>query len=360
MARKDILKGILPLLAAAILVVAVPAGAESNRIVLRVNDRIATFLDYEKLKNERVRALARSGISEEERQRQLASVGVDTMRNLFQEMLLLSRADQLEVRVGPSELQEALESTKKSFGIETDEDYEEALRQSGLTRELLRQQIENSLRIREVFGLEVYSEIGFEEEDLRRYYGANPNEFSTTAAVLLREVIALEASGLDAAALSDLAAELRTAIVAGEADQLLSETETAGSTTGWIDLEWVEAGDLDPQLESAIEGVEVGGVSEPTAARGGLHLLQVLERREARVRDFAEVREQLEIAERARRIEKRQAEYLRELEDEAFIVANPPLDAAGFRAEFTADEPIVIQRPGSEAEPGPGGESQGG
>jgi parvulin-like peptidyl-prolyl isomerase len=354
------LKGTLALLATAILVAAVPATGEVNRIVLRVNDRIATLQDYEKLKNERVRALARPGISEEERQRQLANVGVDTMRNLFQEMLLLSRADQLEIRIGPSELQEALESTKQSFGIETDEDYEEALRQSGMTRELLRKQIESSLRIRDVFGMEVYSQIGFEEEDLRRYYGANPDEFRTTAAALLREVIALESAGIDAVALSELAAELRVAIAAGEVDQLLAETEAAGSTTAWIDLGWVEAGDLDTQLEAAIDGLETGGVSEPTEARGGLHILQVLERREARVRDFAEVREQLEIAERARRIEKRQAEYLRELEDEAFIVANPPLDAAGFRAEVTTDEPIVIQPPESVAEPGPGGESQGG
>ncbi|MCP4202136.1 MAG: hypothetical protein GY769_09395 [bacterium] len=360
MARKRLSKSASVILSAAILLAAVPAVAEVNRIVLRVNDRIATLLDYEKLKQERVRSLARSELSEEERQRQLASVGTDTMNNLFQEMLLLSRADQLEVRIGPSELQEALENTKQSFGIETDEDFEEALRQSGLTREDLRKQIENSLRIREVFGLEVYSEVGFEEEDLRRYYGAHPDEFRTTAAVLLREVIVLESSGLDAAALSDVAKELREAIASGEVDELLAEREAAGSTTGWIDLGWVEAGDLDEQLEAAIVGVEAGGVTEPTAARGGLHLLQVLERREARVREFAEVREQLEVAERARRIEKQQAEYLRELEDQAFIVAHPPPEAAGFRAEVSGSEPSAVESLDASDGLSPGSESQDG
>jgi len=346
MTRQSTIKGGSILLVAAVLSATVPAVGEVNRVVLRVNDRIATLVDYENLKSERVRGLARSEMSEEERQRQLAGVGIDTMRNLFQEMLLLSRADQLEVRIGPSQMQEAVESTKKSFGIDTDEDFEEALRQSGLTRESLREQIERSLRIQEVFGLEVYSQVGVEEEDLRRYYGSHPDEFRTTAAVLLREVIALESSGLDEAALSDLAAKVREAMAAGEADQLLAEMQVDGLTTGWIDLGWVESGDLDPQLEAAIADVEAGGVSEPTAARGGLHLLQVLEHRDARVREFAEIREQLELVERSRRIEKRQAEYLRELEDAAFIVANPPPEAADFRAEWAGvGQPAFIERP---------------
>ncbi len=339
MARHSIHKAGFILLVAVVLSAADPAVGEVNRVVLRVNDRIATLVDYENLKNERVRGLARSEMSQEERQRQLASVGIDTMRNLFQEMLLLSRADQLEVQIAPSQMQEAVEDTKRSFGIKNEEDFEEALRQSGLTREGLREQIESSLRIREVFSIEVYGEVAVEEEDLRRYYRSNPEEFRTTAAVLLREVIVLESSGLDEAALSDLGAKVKEAIAGGEPELFLAETQDDGLTTDWIDLGWVESGDLDPQLEAAIKEVEVGGLSEPTTARGGLHLLQVLERRDARVRDFAEIREQLELAERGRRIEKRQAEYLRELEDEAFIEASPPPEAAGFRAQLTGVEP---------------------
>lgn len=342
MVNQSVLKSGLLLLAIAVLSTSTAALGEVNRIVLRVNDRIATLYDYEKLRDERLRQLERSGLSDEEQQRERASVGVDTMRNLFQEMLLLSRADQLDVRIGPSRLQEALESTKENFGIKTDEDYEEALRQSGLTREGLRDQIENSLRVREVFGLEVYSEVAVEEEDLRRYYTAHPDEFRTTTALLLREIIVLESSGSPDERAA-LAQELREAIVAGEVDQLLTETQADGRTTGWIDLGWVESGDLDPQLQAAIEGLEVKAVSEPAAARGGLHLLELVERRESRILEFSEIRQQLEEAERGRRIEKRQAEYLRDLEDEAFIVAHPPPDAADFRAELTAAAPTPVE-----------------
>ncbi|MFQ5526570.1 MAG: peptidyl-prolyl cis-trans isomerase [Thermoanaerobaculia bacterium] len=307
--------------------------AESNRIVLRVNDRIATFYDYERLKREQLRNIARSGASEEERQRRIADAGVETMRTMFEEMLYLSRADQLDVRVPPSELQEALQRTKESFGIRTDEEYDEALRQSGMTRDDLRTQIENSLRMREVFSLEVYSQIVVQEEDLRRYYGSHPEEFSVPAAVKLREVVVLDDSGLDEVARQGLANALKDAIEAGEAEATLLESESNGSTTGWIDLDWVEAGDLDPQLEASIADLEAGEVSQPTAARGGLHLLQLVERREESLQEFGEVREAIDAAETDRRFQKRLAEYLSELEDQAFIVAHPPPDAAGFRVQ---------------------------
>ena len=41
---------------------AAPVRAEVNRIVLRVNDRIATLYDYEKLRREEVRNLVLKGV----------------------------------------------------------------------------------------------------------------------------------------------------------------------------------------------------------------------------------------------------------------------------------------------------------
>lgn len=320
-----------------------PLVAETNRIVLRVNDRIATLYDYQQLRQERVLAISRMPGSEEDRQRRLASLGVETMREMFEEMLLMSRADQLDVRVAPSELEEALERTKSNFGIKTEQEFEQALASSGMTRDALRRQIENSLRMRELFGLEVYPDVFLGEEDLRRYYGTHPEEFREVAAANLREVVVLESGSEDAEAMAEIAQTLRSAIISGEGDDLIAELETAGKATGWIDLGWVVDGDLDPGLEAAIEGLSNGEVGAPTPARGGLHLIQVVERREAAVKSFAEVRDEIEVAERERRFQKRLAEYMRELENAAYIVANPPPDAADFRERPGASEPLPVE-----------------
>ena len=60
--------------------------------------------------------------------------------------------------------------------------------------------------------------------------------------------------------LLELTRELRALLLRDGADAAVSESEAEGISTGWIDLGWVEAGDLDPQLELALEGLGPGDV----------------------------------------------------------------------------------------------------
>ncbi len=308
-----------------------PARAEANRIVLRVNDRIATLYDYEVAKRDRLNELRRRQLPQEETERLRASLPVDTLRDLYEEMLVLSRADQLDIRLTPSELADAVERSKENFGISSDADYERALAQVGMTRESFRDQIEKNLRMREVFAKEVYSQVEVTEEDLRRYYGTHLEEFAEPSAVRLREIVVLDSGGLAEAEMTEIAGGLRQAMLDGAEAELLAEHQPAGRTTGWIELGWVTVEDLDEALAAALAALETGGVSEPTRARGGLHLLQVLERREAAVQEFAAVQEEIELQERDRRFQDKLAGYMADLEAAAYVLAYPPPEAAGFQ-----------------------------
>ena len=72
-----------------------------------------------------------------------------------------------------------------------------------------------------------------------------------------------------------------------------------GSAQNGGDLGWVSPGELVPAFEQAMSRLRPGEVSEPVVSQFGVHLIQVLDRREAEVspekqRDFAraELREQ--------------------------------------------------------------------
>ncbi len=319
------------------------AFADVNRIVLRVNDRIATLYDYEQLKRERIESIGRAEISPERRQELLANLGESTMRELYEELLVLSRADQLDVRIPEKSIQEALARAKASFGLETEEDFERALAQSGMTREDLREQMTRNLKIREVIGREVHTRIQLEEEDLRRHYQANLEEFRVPEKLELSELVVLEREGSDRAARAALAAELKERIDAGTlSDEELARYREEGAVAGWIALGWVERGDLDPSLEEAAWGLEAGAVSDPVEARGGLHLLRLNERTEAEVRTFEEVRPEIEARLGNRRFREELAKYMSELEGRSYIVFQPPPDAAGFRPDTRgpADEAL--------------------
>ena len=307
---------------------------EVNRIVLRVNNRILTLFDYERRKAERISSIERAELPPERRQELLARAGEDTLRALYEEMLLLARADQLGVQPSEEEIDASIEQAKAGFGIQTEEDFDRALAQSGLTRDGLREQMRSNLRMQMTIGQEVRPRVELEDEDLRRYYQANPDEFRMPERRQLRELVVLESSPLAADELAALAEELRDRLAAdGLGEEELADYRERGLTTDWMQLGWVQPGDLDPVLEEAVFDLEVGEISEPVSARGGLHL--VLDRKEPELLSFAEVEEQIARRESDRVFGEVMLEYMDELEAASYIVSRPPPEAAGFR---TADK----------------------
>ncbi len=310
-------------------------GGQSYEIVLRVNERIATTYDYQRRRAENLRVIRSSELSQEVQQEYLANLGVATMSDLFQEMLLLSRADQLGVRAEESEIREMMEDQKKSFGIETDAQFREALAASNMTVDDMRANLARDIMLQKVVGQEVHAHIKIGEEDLRRYYQSNSDQFQEDERLHLQEVVLLGSSGLKADDLILLASEIRQQLInGGTLEEVAAPYVEQGLSTSVVDLGWVSLGDLDRDLEEAVWSLEEGDVSEAIPGRGGLHILQVAERQEAELRSFSEVRDQIEVRERTRRLRDEMAKYAVDLESRAYIVANPPPEAAGFRASL--------------------------
>ena len=86
----------------------------------------------------------------------------------------------------------------------------------------------------------------------------------------------------EAAALAKLAG-FRKRIVAGQADfaVLARENSQDASAKDGGDLGWVGAGAFVPEFEKVMNSLGPNEISEPLVSRFGVHLLQVLERREA-------------------------------------------------------------------------------
>jgi foldase protein PrsA len=308
-----------------------------NRIVLRVNDRIATFYDYQQRKAELVRDIVRREQDQDERQRLLGQAGEVVFADLFRELLLDSRADQLAIEITDSQVDQQVAQLKQNFNIKTDQDFAAALAQSGLTEPQLRSQIKNNLRMQEVRGREVQSRVKVDEEDLRRYYRKNLEQFRQPEQVQLREVVVLEEGGAAADQRKTVAAEIRGKVQGGASlADAVADLAKKNTTSNVIELGWVSPGDLDKNLEGAVWKLPVGSLSEPVEARGGLHLVQVIDRRESRIPPFNEVSTVIQSREQERAFREEVAKYMAELEKNSLIVANPPQEAAGFRSRLAS------------------------
>ena len=308
---------------------AVPAGAEIvNRVVLRVNDRIVTLYDFERqLARARADILAQEGGDPQQQRSQLENAPREVMRSIFDELLILTRADQLGISVSDLEIDQEVERQMGRFGMTDEQQMRAALAENGLTLEQFRLNLRNQILWREVTQQELYPRIDVNEQELRALYREHGEEFAVPEQRRLRELVVLEDSGLPAETRSRIAAELRESWTGGGDPEALvaSAREQHGEqAVTLLDVGWVGPGDLAPELEQVAWALQAGDVSELVEARGGLHVLQVLEVKDQSQRPFEEVRDALQARERSRRFEQELETYLEELEEKAYMDFRPP------------------------------------
>ncbi len=326
----------LTLLLAALALAALAPGAAGaevlNRVVLRVNDQIATLYDYERRRTDTIHEIVARVQDVNERRKVIAQVPEQVFWEMFQEMLLSSRADQLAVDISDAEVDQELATMRQRFGIKTDEEFQAALRQSDMTVEQLRTQTRRNLRIRGVMGREVSSKIKVKDEDIRRYYRHHQDQFTVPEQVQLREVVVLDEGGLPEADRGRVAAEIRQAAVGGKSLADAAAPYTAkGQVSSIVELGWVSPKDLDPKLEAAAWKLQKGAITEPVAGRGGLHLLQLVDRHPQHVTPFSEVQASIQQQEQERQFRQESIKYMADLEARSLVVADPPTEAADFR-----------------------------
>ena len=333
--------------------------AQVNEIVLRVNDRIATTYDYESERMERFAAIQQAdSLTEERKQELLATLGETVMKDIFEQLLMLSRADQLKIQISPSEIEDAVERTMENFGIKNQAEFQAALQSSGMTEAKLRARLEKTLLTQQVMGPEVYSRVSLDAEDLRRYYQSHAEDFQVPQRLNLQEVVVLESSGLHDEDLALLAEEIRQQLSTGrDIEEVIAPYREEGVSTGVVDLGWVEVGDLNQDLEQAVWDPNWRRLLEHSGCFPSLaewlqisasnrtlptHILVVAEREEARLLDFLEVQDQIRSIEQGRLMQYEMEKYIAELKNNSYVVANPPPEAAGFRASLASSLPSEL------------------
>lgn len=326
-------KTLLALAAAGLLAGGAAAADVVTRFVMRINDEVATLHEYEKRRAELERIiLQRDDLTLQERREALEQTPERVFRQMYEELLLLSRARQLGITVSDQQVEEQLARIREQMGLRTEQEFQQALAMSGMTLEELREQARRSLLSQSVIGREIYSQIEVDEEILRRYYRDNPDQFMVPERLRLREVVVLEDKTPDAGERLRLAEEIRAEVIGGRSlEEVAEEREAGGLSSGLIDVGWISAGDLSAELEGAVWGLQAGQISEPIAARGGTHLVEVVAREPAAQKPFAEVEEEVRDIERQRRAAEEFEEYFARLENEAFVRLDPPPGAEFFR-----------------------------
>ncbi len=96
-----------------------------------------------------------------------------------------------------------------------------------------------------------------------------------------------------------------------------------GSAAQGGDLGWVNPGAFVPEFEEALNRLPVGGLSQPVTTRFGVHLIEVVDRRETSL-DAKQLREQARLALREQKFEEAYLEWVKDLRSRAYVEMREP------------------------------------
>ncbi len=226
--------------------------------------------------------------------------GPQAVEALIDEKIVELEIKKEDIKIPEEAVDEEVELFIENAGGE--ETFEAGLEQSGMTEQDFRDDVIQYLSIRKL--MEPLVEIT--DEELKAYFTENKETYDTPEAVEARHILVEKED-------KELANELYEKLKDGaDFAELAKEHSSDSSAEMGGDLGFFSRGEMVPEFEEKAFSMKVGDISEPVKSDFGYHIIEVLDKKEAKeatLEDHAdEIKEKLVE-------DKMQAEYVTWLEE---------------------------------------------
>jgi peptidyl-prolyl cis-trans isomerase SurA len=308
----------------ALAAVSVSAAELIEGIAIRVGDRIVTRSQYEKRLQDLFREIDQTAPPSE------AAAAKEQVRQgltneLVSELLIRDRADRLGISVTDAEVSDAVNRLKQQYGITSDEQFQESLRSSGLTRAEMEARLRETLITNKVFGRELRTRSEATDAELRERYNREKEEYRRPERAELREIVVLKP---DAASRMDEARQRANEIAEAarkpgtDFSKLATTMSESGTAERGGSLGEVARGDLVAELDQAVFNAAAGTIVGPIETRSAWHIVRVERRLPSEVPAFESIKEQLRRDASEETFQRDFKAYVESLRKDAFIQVN--------------------------------------
>lgn len=351
----------VPVLALALsagLMASLSAGEIVEQVLVKVNGEIISKSEFEQRQVAAIRnrpEFADGNAAQDEIKKALLEITPDLILAIVDEMLLIQRGRELGYALGDQQFQSIVDNIKKENKLESEADFQAALKQENMTMADLRRNMERQMLVSRVQQQEVADKIGVTDDEARAYYAGHMNEFTTPADISLREIlieVPVVNGATNVAQDEEAKAEadaIRKRLLAGEpfprlaADHSDSPSKANGGLIGPF-----KRTDLSPSLLKVIDSLKTGDVSEPLRVARGYQLFKLEDKTAEKVLGFDDARGAIgdRVAQEKQRVELQK--YLEQQRAQAIITwRNADLKKAYEQA--LAKRQAIVSPPKSEA-----------
>jgi len=336
------------------LLVAATAHAEIiERIIAKVNGDIITLSEFQE---RQIQAAQAARIAPAEVGQFLRQQNAKILQDAIDEILLLQKAQDEGLGLRPEFIDEVLDGIKKENNITSEEQFQQALAQEGITFEELRRNIEKSWTRQMVLRREIEPKITVPEDELKKEYEARKAAaFTKPATVTLEEIFVPDEAG----GTSQAARIVERARAGEDFAQLARQFSASPTAPSGGELGEISQGDLAPALEDVAFSLSVGSVSDPIPVEGGARILKLVAKTSGSVVPYDQAKGKIRDELMMSRFQDEYDKYMAELRKKAIVelrVREVPLQLSGPVPEDTLLEGLdpfsLGPAPGAPA-PGP-------
>ena len=268
--RRSIICLLLPML-----LLASPAAlqAQEQRIAAIVNDEVVSAQDL----NERLGlVLLTSRIQDQEQARQQLSPQV--LRSLIEETLQLQEAKRLSIDVAPDELNRALADIASRNQMSPDQ-LEQMLASNKIDPKTLKNQLRAQISWLKIVNQRLRPQVNVTVDQLEIAVEEAKRNQGQPEYLLSEIVLPVDSPRDEPRVAADAARLVRTLSEGANFEALARQVSASATARQGGDVGWVPASTIPPELESALERLRPGDVSEPLRSPVGFYIFQLRDRR---------------------------------------------------------------------------------
>ncbi len=304
--------------AACVVVASASTSAEIlQQILVKVNGEIVTKTDFEQRQVSALRQRNQQFSNDDEVRTAIVEVTPALILEAVDELLIIQRGRELGYRMTDENFTRILGQIRTENKIESDEQFEAALKQEGMTLADLRKSLERQMLVSQVQQQEILGKIAVTEAESQAYYKEHQNEFTTTPSVTVREILVAVTPTKDAAGNLSVnvgaddeakakAEALRARVVGGEDFGQLAgvESESPSKANGGL-IGPISPAELSTELAKLLQTMKVGEVSVPIRGSRGYQIFKLESSIPAVTESFDQARDKISdrVADGKRRIE---------------------------------------------------------
>jgi peptidyl-prolyl cis-trans isomerase SurA len=281
----SMLKRITPVLFAAV-IASVPVGAQIiEQVLVNVNGDILTKTEFEQRQVSVLRTrpeLANVTPESPELRKAIVEVTPQLILDAVDELLLIQRGRELGLALGDEQFKSIVDNIKKSNNIDSEEQFQAALKQEGMTMTDLRRALERQMLASEAQRRDVMDKISVTEAEARTYYDAHKQDFTTPSEVTIREIlidVPVSDRGVNVAQDDEAkteAEDVRKRLLAGEPfPRLAAEHSDAASKANGGLIGPIKRDELAEALQERLDKMKVGDVTEVLRTQRGYQILKL-------------------------------------------------------------------------------------